>query len=415
MHALSEQQPSAHDVASQTHVPPMHSVPGPQGAAPPQVHASFAHPSPTLVQTRHVSPLVPHAGGVLPASQLAPEQHPEHCVGSQVHEPLWHFCPAPHGSPPPHVQLPVALQPSLLVPQSTHVEPPTPQVDGPGVSQAVPPAAQQPEHEPVVQAHAPCEQTSPVPHDGLAPHSHTPAAQRFAACGSHVVHAPPPVPQLTVDGNRHLLFEQHPVGHDVPSHTQLPSTHSWPRTHIPCPPQVHVPASQPSARVGSHDEQAVPPVPHAETVGVVHVAPTQHPPLQFALEHPVQAPPEQEPLPGHAWHDEPPVPHAELDVPAWHIPFPSQQPLGHELTLQAQLPFEQIWPDAQAVFPPHVHAPAAEHPSATVPHDEHVAPGAPHVAGASVSHTLFWQQPPGQEVALQTQVPPTQACPVPHA
>jgi hypothetical protein len=38
-------------------------------------------------------------------------------------------------------------------------------------------------------------------------------------------------------------------------------------------------------------------------------------------------------------------------------------------------------------------------------------PAVPHVAGTCGWHVLFWQHPLGQDAALQTQAPPTQACP----
>jgi hypothetical protein len=91
--------------------------------------------------------------------------------------------------------------------------------------------------------------------------------------------------------------------------------------------------------------------------------------------------------------------------------WPEQHPFGHEVESHTQLPPEQCWPDPQARPPLHVQRPAVEQPSPLSPHVVQDPPAVPHVAGTCGWHVLFWQQPLGQDAALQTQAPPTQACP----
>ena len=58
--------------------------------------------------------------------------------------------------------------------------------------------------------------------------------------------------------------------------------------------------------------------------------------------------------------------------------FPSQQPLGHEVTSQTQLPATQCWRAAQAGPAPQPHEPAAVQLSATVgPQSVQVPPAEP--------------------------------------
>ena len=54
----------------------------------------------------------------------------------------------------------------------------------------------------------------------------------------------------------------------------------------------------------------------------------------------------------HDLHEAPPVPHAELLVPATQL-APMQQPLGQETLSQTQLPPTQCLPVAQAGELPH--------------------------------------------------------------
>jgi len=89
----------------------------------------------------------------------------------------------------------------------------------------------------------------------------------------------------------------------------------------------------------------------------------------------------------------PPVPHAELEVPARQLPF-WQQPLGQLSELHTQDPSEQVWPAAHWV---------------------HAVPAVPHAEGElPLTQVVPWQQPLGQLEALHPQAPPEQAWPEPH-
>ncbi len=67
---------------------------------------------------------------------------------------------------------------------------------------------------------------------------------------------------------------------------------------------------------------------------------------------------------GHEMHAAPPPPHAEPDVVVVQV-VPLQQPVGHVVASQTQLPLLQRWPVPHALFGPHLQAPSiAEHASA---------------------------------------------------
>jgi len=136
MHTVPEQQPLGHDAALQlAHTPAVHS------------------PEPHVV---HAAPPVPHAVAEVPAVHVVPWQHPLHELGSQTHAPPEQRWPVVHAGPLPHVQLPVAEQPSASADtvQSTQLTPPLPHVDADLVAQA--PARQQPDaHEVASHTHAP--------------------------------------------------------------------------------------------------------------------------------------------------------------------------------------------------------------------------------------------------------------------
>jgi hypothetical protein len=99
------------------------------------------------------------------------------------------------------------------------------------------------------------------------------------------------------------------------------------------------------------------------------------------------------------------APHAAPAIPHWLFDWlavatqvvPLQQPFGHAVALQTQAPpVEQVVPPGQAV---------------------HAPPFVPHVAanGGAWHWRLPSQQPPAQEEALQTHMPPEQVWPAAHA
>ena len=136
------------------------------------------------------------------------------------------------------------------------------------------------------------------------------------------------------------------MGHDVELQTQVegdppaPAWQIWFKPHAGELPQLQTPATeQLSAFVGSHVTHAPPAAPHALIEGVSHAAPEQQP-FAHVCEQPVQALFTQLSLPGHPLQAVPPVPQAPGEVPAMHV-FPEQQPVGQEVPLQTQDPFEQ--------------------------------------------------------------------------
>ncbi len=294
---------------------------------------------------------------------------------------------------------------------ATHATPPVPQVimlEGVHVL----PWQQPVGHEVALQTHAPPMQACPVAQGGPLPHWHAPVAEQLSArVVSHATHAAPPVPQADKDGGLHVgpeqhpvvhvvaqplhapllqvsppghawqadpplphavckfpgwhrLPAQHPVGHEVPSHTQVPLRQCWLGPHSAAPPHWHTPAAeQPSARIGSHTVHALPGLLQAFTERGVHVVPLQH-------------------------------------------------PVGQEVALHTHVPPEHCWPAPHGAPDPQRHSPAAEQLSAWVAlHATHVAPFAPQLVSDRVLHVLPVQQPPGHEVASQTQSPARQRWP----
>jgi hypothetical protein len=142
-----------------------------------------------------------------------------------------------------------------------------------------------------------------------------------------------------------------------------------------------------------------------------------------------------------ATHAPPPVPQDWLDVPAWQVPLPSQQPLGQHVLTPAEV--VQTWLVGQQAkplkrLPTQVVPPAQQKPTTELtpipqvwllaqqvpvvvqawfgPHAAHAAPFAPQVVADwekyAMQLPLPSQQPLGQLVALQTQAPFTHAWPL---
>src|SRR6185503_13816874 len=73
-------------------------------------------------------------------------------------------------------------------------------------------------------------------------------------------------------------FMQHPVGHDVPLHTQAPLTQALPLGQEAPPPQVQAPAAeQVSAAIGLHAVHAPPAVPQLASARGRQKPPAQQP------------------------------------------------------------------------------------------------------------------------------------------
>ena len=109
------------------------------------------------------------------------------------------------------------------------------------------------------------------------------------------MHAAPSTPQVVIEGVWHVLPAQQPPVHEIASHTHAPDTQRCPAPHIPLAPQVHAPAVQRSARVGSQLVHAPPAIPQLVALAGWHVDPEQHPLGQLVAHSahvpPVHAPP----------------------------------------------------------------------------------------------------------------------------
>ena len=63
----------------------------------------------------------------------------------------------------------------------------------------------------------------PPPHGGFTPHAQAPEAEQVSALLPHAVHTAPAVPHVaTLFVSQTPEVEQHPVGHEVASQTQVP-------------------------------------------------------------------------------------------------------------------------------------------------------------------------------------------------
>lgn len=458
-HTLPSQQPDGHDDALHTHAPPTHCCPiahagpEPQRHSPPEhvlarsshaKHASPAVPHAAIEGGAHVAPLqqplgqvaaehpehtpelhvddeghsahveppTPHASLVVPALHVVPSQQPAHDAPSQTHSPSSQRWPAGHGALEPQRHCPLALHRSVLTGlHATHAPPLGPHAPNEGVVQVEP--KQQPAHVVESQTHPPALQRWPAAHAGPVPQRHSPSVHESASVESHVPQAAPPVPHIVLELVRHTLPSQQPLGHDVASHTHMPSMHRWPLAHGAPDPHAHEPAVQRSARSGSQAMHAPPDVPQVARLGALHVEPEQHPVGQLAAQ-PSHTPAVQPPPP-QLWHAPPPTPHCAGEVPASHVPSVRQHP-GQLAPSHSHMPSTQCCPAAHSAPPPQLHAPAAVHRSERSGSQVmHAPPGAPQLTTLLGRHTSPSQQPDGQESASQTQPALVQRWPSTHA
>jgi hypothetical protein len=172
---LAVQQPFGHEVALQTHCPPLHAWPvaHPVQAAPPVPH----DPLDWDANDSHVP--------------LAVQQPLGHEVASQAHCPVVVL----HSRPDPH---------------ATQAAPPAPHeaLDSEALGSHVPAAVQQPEHDEPPQVHAPAEHDCP---------------------DAHAAQAAPAMPHVPADceaNGTHVLPLQQPAGHETASQAHCPTVHS---------------------------------------------------------------------------------------------------------------------------------------------------------------------------------------------
>ncbi len=128
------------------------------------------------------------------------------------------------------------------------------------------------------QTQAPWTQCWPVPHAGPVPQVHVPLLAQVSVVPLQVLHVLPATPQVVSVCDSHTpLALQHPPGHEVALHWQVPDTHCCPWAHCGPPPQVQPPPVQPSATVRLQAWHAAPTGAHSVLLVVVHVVPLQHP------------------------------------------------------------------------------------------------------------------------------------------
>lgn len=198
-------------------------------------------------------------------------------------------------------------------------------------------------------------QPCPRPHSGDEPQRHSPVTHCDARLESQAVHAPPPTPQAaSVLPLWQTEPSQHPLGHDIASHTHMLPLHRWPVEHAAPEPQPH----EPSAR-------------HTLLLVV----------LQF-----MHVPPSTPQLP---------------DVGgATHAP-PMQHPEGHETWSHTQLLPRHRWPAAHCAEPPQRQLPPMHESERVASHAKHAAPLVPHWPTLGVVHVGPLQQPLEHVVELQ--------------
>jgi hypothetical protein len=191
-------------------------------------------------------PPVPHAdwvGGVVHTPVLL-QQPFEQDVASHTQLPLSQCCPGAHAGPFPQEHAPALEQLSVLIgSQARHADPPTPQA----VTDW--PLHVGPEQQPVAQF--------------IAHPLHVPLLQ--VCPEGQLWHIEPPLPQAIVPfpAWQVPVVSQHPVGHEVPSHTQAPLRHRWPDGQAAFDPHMHLPPTHESAVSAAHAMHAPPPAPHA--------------------------------------------------------------------------------------------------------------------------------------------------------
>jgi hypothetical protein len=186
LHVAPSQQPSGHDVESQTHCPARQRWPVVHAALPPHVQAPAVHPSAALVlHAVHAPAAVPHV--VTDAEwHVSPEQQPSGHT-QPLHTPPLHCSVAPQGAQ--------ALPP---LPQAEVASP---------VWHVVP--LQHPLHEEVSQTHLPSMQRCPVVHASADPQRHVPSAVQLS-----------------------LVVAEHPVQMQTPALQDRPGGQAGPLPHF---------------------------------------------------------------------------------------------------------------------------------------------------------------------------------------
>ena len=149
----------------------------------------------------------------------------------------------------------------------------------------------------------------------------------------------------------------------------------------------------------------------------VHVPPSQTVPgpqgaLVPHMHVPVAASQMSAWLAGQATQAAPAMPHVLVDR-TWHAP-PEQQPFGHDMESQMQLPATHRLPVPHAGWVPQLQVPAPEQLSArAISHDTQAAPFVPQVMRVGMLQFDPEQHPVGHDVAVQLLQTPLAQAPLP--
>jgi hypothetical protein len=255
-----EQQPLAHDSASQTQAPPTQCWLSPHGAAVPQRQEPFvAQRSAVIPQAAHAAP----PGAQLDSDnvrQVFPEQQPlPHDMASQTQLPPTQRCPIAQATPAPQAHKPALVQVSAIVgSHAAQAAPADPQRPSDRDTQELP--SQQPVgHEPASHMHRLALHFWPTPHGAPVPHTQAPAAEQPSAfVMSHPTQTAPAYAQVETEGALQVAPEQQPLGHVV----------------------LLQPLQRPAVQVwfGGQVSQLLPPPPHELLVSPARQAPPEQQP-----------------------------------------------------------------------------------------------------------------------------------------
>jgi hypothetical protein len=295
-HAPPLQHPVAQLAALHTQAPPTHARPAPQAAFPPHLQAPPTQLSAEVaLQVVQAAPAVPQVASALDWQMPLRQQ------------PLAQF-EALHPVQALEVQV-------CGLGQLEHAPPPVPQVAVWSPVWHTLPAQQPVGQLAALHTHAPPTQRCPAPHAAEVPHWQAPLVQLSAEAALHEEHVAPAMPHWAAVGLTHWSPLQHPLRQLVASQMHAPPLQRWPGPQAAPPPQVQVPAVQPSVAVVRQEAHTSPPMPHWVSVSVWQTPSKQQPLRQLAAVQPVHVPPLHKPPAGQDWQSSPPLPHLSVAVP----------------------------------------------------------------------------------------------------
>ena len=263
----------------------------------PQTHLPPAQASATVEShPKQVPPSFPQVLSEAPVHTPVAQHPVGQDVESQTQAPPRQRWPVAHAVVAPHRQLPPVAQLSAASPlHARQADPPAPQVMSVGAVQA--PLLQQPLGQ-LRPSQVPPVQTEPLqvwpgPQTGLVPHRQAPdEAQTLAVVALQATQLSPALPQVVRLRRLQAAPAQQPEGHEVASQTHRPPTQRWPPAQAAPGPHLQPPPAQVSLRVRSHEAHAPPTVPQLDSDIALQVRPVQQPP-GHEVGSQVQLPPTQ--------------------------------------------------------------------------------------------------------------------------